>query len=107
MLAFQRYWPLARYCAAVGWSGDVFQARDRAEEAGNGVEVAYVIPQEGGFFAAQFYAPAKRAFGQLIPTIWANVMLLWGMTLLFWLALRYNFFPWLVARLSAGPRFVR
>lgn len=67
----------------------------------------YVIPQEGGFFAAQFYAPAKRAFGQLIPTIWANVMLLWGMTLLFWLALRYNFFPWLVARLSAGPRFVR
>ena len=34
-------------CAAVGWSGDVFQARDRAEEANNGVEVAYVIPQEG------------------------------------------------------------
>ena len=34
-------------CVAVGWSGDVFQARDRAEEAGNGVEVAYVIPKEG------------------------------------------------------------
>ncbi|CAM5525987.1 putrescine transport system substrate-binding protein [Aquamicrobium terrae] len=34
-------------CAAVGWSGDVFQARDRAEEANNGVELAYVIPKEG------------------------------------------------------------
>jgi len=34
-------------CVAVGWSGDVFQARDRADEADNGVEVAYVIPKEG------------------------------------------------------------
>jgi putrescine transport system substrate-binding protein len=34
-------------CLAVGWSGDVFQARDRAEEAGQGVEVEYVVPKEG------------------------------------------------------------
>ena len=34
-------------CLAVGWSGDVFQAKSRAEEAGNGVNVAYVIPKEG------------------------------------------------------------
>lgn len=34
-------------CAAVGWSGDVFQAADRAEEAGRGVEIDYVIPDEG------------------------------------------------------------
>ncbi|MFC5384821.1 polyamine ABC transporter substrate-binding protein [Aquamicrobium segne] len=34
-------------CIAVGWSGDVFQARDRAEEADNGVELDYVIPVEG------------------------------------------------------------
>jgi putrescine transport system substrate-binding protein len=34
-------------CVAVGWSGDIFQGRDRAEEAGNGVEVGYVIPKEG------------------------------------------------------------
>ena len=34
-------------CLAVGWSGDVFQARDRAAEADQGVEVAYVIPEEG------------------------------------------------------------
>lgn len=34
-------------CVAVGWSGDVFQAMARAEEAENGVEIAYVIPAEG------------------------------------------------------------
>ncbi len=34
-------------CVAVGWSGDVFQAMARAEEAENGVEVGYVIPDEG------------------------------------------------------------
>jgi len=34
-------------CVAVGWSGDVFQARDRAAEADNGVDINYVAPQEG------------------------------------------------------------
>ena len=34
-------------CLAVGWSGDIIQARDRAEEANNGVQVAYSIPREG------------------------------------------------------------
>ena len=34
-------------CVAVGWSGDVLQARDRAEEAGNNVEIAYNAPIEG------------------------------------------------------------
>ena len=35
-------------CVAAGFSGDVFQAKSRAEEAGKGVEIAYVIPKEGG-----------------------------------------------------------
>lgn len=34
-------------CVSVGWSGDIFQARDRADEAENGVAVNYVIPKEG------------------------------------------------------------
>lgn len=34
-------------CVAAGFSGDVFQARDRAEEAGKGVKIAYSIPKEG------------------------------------------------------------
>jgi putrescine transport system substrate-binding protein len=34
-------------CLAVGWSGDVLQARDRADEAGSGVNVEFSIPKEG------------------------------------------------------------
>ena len=35
-------------CIAAGFSGDVFQAAARAEEAGKGIEIAYSIPKEGG-----------------------------------------------------------
>jgi putrescine transport system substrate-binding protein len=34
-------------CLAMGWSGDVKQAHDRALEAGRGIELAYHIPKEG------------------------------------------------------------
>ncbi len=34
-------------CLVMGWSGDVFIARDRAAEAKNGNEIAYFIPREG------------------------------------------------------------
>ncbi|WP_300033199.1 polyamine ABC transporter substrate-binding protein [uncultured Roseobacter sp.] len=34
-------------CVAFGWSGDILQARDRAAEAENGVEIAYNAPSEG------------------------------------------------------------
>ncbi|WP_299147451.1 polyamine ABC transporter substrate-binding protein [uncultured Tateyamaria sp.] len=34
-------------CVAVGWSGDILQARDRAAEAENGVEIEYYAPKEG------------------------------------------------------------
>lgn len=34
-------------CLVVGWSGDIMQARRRAAEAGNGVEIGYAIPKEG------------------------------------------------------------
>ncbi len=34
-------------CVAAGYSGDIFQAADRAEEAGRGINIAYSIPKEG------------------------------------------------------------
>jgi len=34
-------------CVAFGWSGDILQARDRAAEADNGVEIEYNAPSEG------------------------------------------------------------
>lgn len=54
--SYIRYFHSSRYiddlangdvCLAHGYSGDVLQARDRAEEAGRGVNVGYVIPREG------------------------------------------------------------
>jgi putrescine transport system substrate-binding protein len=34
-------------CFVVGWSGDIMQARSRAAEAKNDIEIGYAIPQEG------------------------------------------------------------
>jgi len=53
---FVRYVDSTRYvadlangelCVALGWSGDITQARDRAKEAGKLVQLAYSIPKEG------------------------------------------------------------
>ena len=49
-------------CLAVGWSGDVLQARDRADEADNGVSIAYSIPTEGALmWFDQMAIPADAA----------------------------------------------
>jgi putrescine transport system substrate-binding protein len=48
-------------CVAMGYSGDVFQAAERAQEAGNGVEVAYSIPKEGAIMWFDFLAIPKDA----------------------------------------------
>lgn len=46
-------------CVALGWSGDIFQAAARAEEADNGVTVEYVIPKEGaGIWVDMLAIPA-------------------------------------------------
>lgn len=34
-------------CIAVGYNGDILQARARAQDAGNGVSIAFSVPQEG------------------------------------------------------------
>jgi putrescine transport system substrate-binding protein len=34
-------------CLALGWSGDIKQAGDRARDAGKGIEIEYFIPKEG------------------------------------------------------------
>jgi putrescine transport system substrate-binding protein len=55
-------------CLAVGYSGDILQAKKRAEEAKNNVEVNYVIPKEGAlmwFDSFVIPADAKNAAGAL------------------------------------------
>lgn len=43
-------------CVAQGYSGDVLQARDRAEKAMNGVEIGYSIPREGALMSTDVMA---------------------------------------------------
>lgn len=51
-----RYFNSSRYiddlangeiCVAMGYNGDIVQARERAKEAGTGIEIAYIYPKEG------------------------------------------------------------
>jgi putrescine transport system substrate-binding protein len=74
MRPYVRYVDSSRYidmlangdlCLVMGWSGDVKQAHDRAQEAGKGVTLAYVVPREGAIanydvFAIPADAPHVR-----------------------------------------------
>lgn len=58
-------------CVAQGYSGDILQARDRAAEANNGVEIAYLVPREGAVvwtdvMAIPADAPNPKAAHQFI-----------------------------------------
>ncbi len=64
----------------------------------------YVRPLDTRFFAAQFYAPVKWVFNSMVPTLWANILMLWAMTLLFATTLKFDLFPRLVARMDKGGR---
>jgi putrescine transport system substrate-binding protein len=65
-----RYFSSSRYiddlangdiCLALGYSGDVLQARDRALEAKNGQEIRFVIPKEGAIRNVDVIAIPKDA----------------------------------------------
>lgn len=48
-------------CLALGWSGDVLQARDRADEAGKDLAIRYHIPREGAIMFFDMLAIPKDA----------------------------------------------
>jgi putrescine transport system substrate-binding protein len=48
-------------CLAVGYNGDILQARDRAREAGKGIEVRYAVPKEGSILWFDMLAIPKDA----------------------------------------------
>jgi len=43
-------------CIAIGYSGDVLQSRDRAREAGKGINIAYSLPKEGSVISFDMMA---------------------------------------------------
>ena len=48
-------------CVSVGYNGDVMQARDRAKEAGKGIEIKYMVPKEGSILWFDMLAVPKDA----------------------------------------------
>jgi putrescine transport system substrate-binding protein len=48
-------------CLAIGWAGDTFQARTRAEDAKNGININYTIPKEGTLMTFDSFAIPKDA----------------------------------------------
>ncbi|MBA4096972.1 MAG: spermidine/putrescine ABC transporter substrate-binding protein PotF [Rhodospirillum sp.] len=48
-------------CAVIGWSGDIFIAQARAEEAGSKAELSYSIPKEGTLLWVDSLAIPKDA----------------------------------------------
>jgi len=61
----------------------------------------YLEPVQNGFFGAHFYAPAKWFAGLRVPTLWANVLVLWGMALIMAAALYVEVFPRLMKLIPA------
>jgi putrescine transport system substrate-binding protein len=48
-------------CIAVGYNGDVMQARDRARDANKGIDVDYIVPKEGSILWFDMLAIPKDA----------------------------------------------
>ena len=48
-------------CLAVAWSGDALQARNRARETDNGIDIGYVVPREGTLMSFDTLAIPKDA----------------------------------------------
>jgi putrescine transport system substrate-binding protein len=48
-------------CIAIGYNGDVMQARDRARDANKGIEIKYMVPKEGSILWFDMLAIPKDA----------------------------------------------
>jgi putrescine transport system substrate-binding protein len=62
-------------CLVLGWSGDVLQARDRAHEAGKGIEIKYSIPKEGAVISFDMLAIPADAPHPLNALTFMNYLL--------------------------------
>jgi putrescine transport system substrate-binding protein len=62
-------------CLAVGYNGDILQARDRAEENKTGAEIAYSIPKEGTIIWFDSYLIPKDAPHPKNAHLFINYML--------------------------------
>ena len=62
-------------CVALGYSGDVFIAKARAEETGNGNVIAYSIPKEGALLSFDMMAIPADAPNPEAAHAWINFIM--------------------------------
>jgi putrescine transport system substrate-binding protein len=62
-------------CAALGWSGDIIQARFRAIEAGNGIKINYFVPREGSLIIVDMMAIPADAPHPKEAMLWLNYLM--------------------------------
>ncbi len=62
-------------CAALGWSGDIIQARFRAIEAGNGIRINYFVPREGSLIIVDMMAIPADAPHPKEAMLWLNYLM--------------------------------
>ena len=62
-------------CLALGWSGDVIQARDRAREAGASRHIVFMVPEEGGIITVDAMAIPADAPHPLNAHLWMNYLM--------------------------------
>lgn len=54
--------------------------------------LVYLDPISEGILGAHFYAPRKKVFGVFMDTLLVNVMIIWSMTFILFIALYLNIF---------------
>ena len=74
----EQYWTdLANgtVCAVLGWSGDIERGRNAAKQAGKGVNIAYIVPREGGIMMVDMLAIPADAPHPKNAEIWLNYLM--------------------------------
>jgi len=62
-------------CLALGWSGDVEQARSRANDARTGANLAYFVPREGAVITVDMMAIPADAPHPRNAELWMNYLM--------------------------------
>lgn len=57
-------------------------------------DVIYALPTHDGFFSSAFYSSNKILFGKVVGTFWANMIILWAMTVFLAITLYTDMFRW-------------
>lgn len=60
----------------------------------------YHDPLDTRFLDAHFYAPNKYILGRKVSTFWSNIVVLWGMSILFGIFLYFDFFTLIINKIS-------